>query len=372
MTTALYPPLHQLRSDLFGEEAPALGGDGRQDTTLDDVDDAAGAVMPAHLFELVRLRNAVRAAHPPMRPAAGQVRRLDRIPGPDGRLLGRSCAVLLRASLNGKRWSGWIVAQEVDYAGERDLVLQDSDGLIAPEAGMVQTWNPVELTLHGDEPILGQLGPTSLGAVMLLADAMPSGDAFVAPRPGRLGAWNIAPELAIVSGTPLGPNDDPRHEYQLLYQRLAQELGAVPIPASVPDTRPRRRLVDWLQASFVRPFLACAALVIVAGQGIWMLQPPQASIGPARVYRGGGAVGQAGPCAVLIRIVFRPDAPYADLVDALRAADATLVSGPSGRGEIWVLPPVGRDPQELASMLRQQRVVEQSDVIEPDRQRCAE
>ncbi|MGJ7917760.1 hypothetical protein ACI48D_20060 [Massilia sp. LXY-6] len=372
MMPLLYPPLKLLRSDLFGKEAPLPPDlETYQDPVAEEDAETPAPVMPPYLLELIRLRNAVQTAHPPAPLAVGQVRRLDRIPGADGRALGRSCAVLLGASLGGKRWSGWMVAQEVDYASERDLVLQDSDGLFAPEAGMVQAWNPVEVALQGNEPILGQLGAAGLGAVLLLADTDTPGDEFVAPRPGHIGAWDIAPHTTIVSGTPLGADDDPRHEYRQLYHQLANELriAATTRVAMSASTR-RRRLSEWLRGSFVRSAVACAALAIIAGQGIWMLQ--QRSAARDTVYRGSSQVGHAEPCAVLIRIVFRPDASYADLVDTLRAADATLVSGPSSNGELWVLPPRGRDPHELAAMLRQQFVVEQSDVIEPDRHRCAE
>jgi hypothetical protein len=363
-----------LRSDLFDESAPLPAGLEADMAPLPQAGaETPPAEMPPYLLELVRLRNAVQAAHPPAPLAVGQVRRLDRIPGAGGRPLGRSCAVLLGASLGGKRWAGWMVAQEADYASERDLVLQDNDGLFAPEAAMVQAWNPVELALQGDEPILGQLGPAGLGAVLLLAETDKPGDEFVAPRPGRIGAWSLAPGTTVVTGTPLGAEDDPRHTYRQLYQRLAQELRVASMtPAPAPAAQARRGLGEWLRSSFVRPVMAFAAMAIIVGQGVWMLRLQDHAAGEGAVYRGSGQVGQPDPCAVLIRIVFRPDAPYADLVDTLRAADATLASGPSGKGEIWILPPRGRDPQELAAMLRQQHVVEQADLIEPDRRRCPE
>ena len=374
MRTALYPPLTLLRSDLFDESAPLPAGLEADMAPLPQAGaETPPAEMPPYLLELVRLRNAVQAAHPPAPLAVGQVRRLDRIPGAGGRPLGRSCAVLLGASLGGKRWAGWMVAQEADYASERDLVLQDSDGLFAPEAAMVQAWNAVELALQGDEPILGQLGPAGLGAVLLLAETDKPGDEFVAPRPGRIGAWSLAPGTTVVTGTPLGAEDDPRHSYRQLYQRLAQELRVASMtPAPAPAAQARRGLGEWLRSSFVRPVMAFAAMAIIIGQGVWMLRLQDQAAGEGAVYRGSGQVGQPDPCAVLIRIEFRPDAPYADLVDTLRAADATLVSGPSGKGEIWILPPRGRDPQELAAMLRQQHAVEQADLIEPDRRRCPE
>lgn len=368
MMTSLYPTLKMLRRDLFDEATP-LSPEFEADAEVAGAA-APPAEMPAYLRELVRQGNAARLFHPPGPLAVGQVRRLDRIPGAHGRPLGRSCAVLLGASLGGRRWSGWIVAQEAAYASERDLVLQDSDGQFAPEAAIVQAWNPVEVALQGDEAILGQFGPAGLGAVLLLATHAP-GDDFVAPRPGRLGAWNLAPGMTVVTGTPLGAEQDPRHAYQELYQRLGQELrAAATAPAAVPVAPPRRSLREWLRASIGRPVLAYAALALIVGQGVWMLQSQERTAGGDALYRGSRQAGHADPCAVLVRIVFRSDAPYADLVDALRAADATLVSGPSSLGEIWIRPPVGRDPQELAATLRQQHVVEQADVIEPDQRRC--
>lgn len=332
--------------------------------------------MPAHLLELVRRKVASAHAHPAAAPAVGQIRSLIQVPDGQGhaRPLGKTCAVLLERWLGGRCWAGSMVAQEVEYAADRDLVLQDDDGVIAPEAAMVQAWNPVEVELRGDETILGVVTSDVLRAVLKLADPDLAFD-FAAPRPGRVGAWDLDAETTVVTGTPLG-DDDPRAGYQAMYRSLAAEFTHAALRRRMairgrPDAN-GGSVWDWLQKTFVRPAWTFGAMAFVVGQAAWMLASHQSgSVDEGTVYRGVAPQAQSDLCRTKLRLMFKLDTPYAELVLALRRAGATVVNGPSQTGEIWVLVPAGQDPNEAAAMLRQHHLVERVDLIPADSHLCA-
>lgn len=364
MTTLLHPPLALIERELFGSEADV---DAEHDTVA-WADDAQPA-MPAHLLELVDRKAAAAQAFVPEPLAVGQIRCLAAVPDRlgQGRRLGRTCAVLLGRWVEGQRWAGWMVVQEADYASDRDLVLQEDDGLCAPEAAVVQAWNPVELTLHGNEAILGKLSAGGLGAVLKLSDPARQDEAFVAARPGRIGAWDIDGDTTVVTGTPLGLDDDPRIAYQQLYRRLAMECAAAVRTSA--QAQAARDWLGWLRHVFVRPAWTFGALAVAVCQSVWLLagQPP---LDEQALYRSVAAPAAADPCRTRIRVMFKLDTPYAEVVLALRRIDATLVSGPSETGEIWILPAMNQDPNEAAAMLRQNHLVEQTDLVLPERGKC--
>lgn len=369
MSSVLYPALAVIEAGLRGDDQ-AAAGDAREDAgpVLDD----AALVMPPFLRELVERKVASQRAFPPAPPAVGQIRALAAIPHADGssRALGRAYACLLGASLGGGRWSGWLVAQESDYAGERDLLCEQSDGPIAPEAAMVQAWNQLECVIRGDEPILGVLAPPRLAAVRQLGEMAAAGTQFVAPRPGRIGAWNLDADTVVVTGTPLGEADDPRHRYQQLYRELAVELTAAAAPrAAVPSAAVRRSWLAWLQETLVRPAWTFGALALVLLQAglLLTLTIPAGDDGTA--YRGAGMV-KRDPCAPAIRAVFRPETSYADVVITLRRVEGGLVDGPSETGEVWLTLPTDQKAQEAANILKQSEWVEVADVV-PARGKCA-
>jgi hypothetical protein len=187
--------------------------------------------------------------------------------------LARNVGVLLGAHLGGKRWSGWLVAQEVDYASDRDLVIEADDGPVDPVAGMVQTWNPVRVLIDGKERILGKLSPLRLAAVMALAEAQQAGG-DARPRPGKVYGWDLADGLVVATGTPLGSADDPRHEYRALYRRLAEEIVAA--SETKTSTVANGPTSNWLVRTFVRPawtFGAIALSVALAVDALFNFVP---------------------------------------------------------------------------------------------------
>ena len=361
MARPLFPPLGQIERELFGK------GDSFADEELVDPERSTlefALAPPDHLLAMMERRVAADRAYPPAPLAVGQIRRITSV-SQSGRQLGRSCAVLLGRAVDGRRWAGWLVTQESDWAGERDLILQEEDGVLAPEAAMVQAWNPVELSLRGDEAILGKLSPRRLEAVWTLASHVPTDAQWVAPRPGRIGAWDLDEGTTVVTGTPLGGDDDPRAAYQGLYRRLASELGVAAAPRPV-----RANWLDWLDAVFVRPVVTVGLAGLAVVQAGLLLSGGGAGQEPDVVFRSVTVAAPEDACRTRIRVMFKVDTPYADVVVALRRVDARLVGGPSETGDIWILPPLDQDPNEVAAMLRQSHLVERSEVVPPEERAC--
>ncbi len=373
MNQPLYPPLYMIENDLFGEpdDEPVVVASG-------DDEDASGTVsvsreMPAALRHLIERTVASEAAHGVKPLATGQIRCIVSVAsarGP-GRPLGRSCGVLLGAHMGGSRWSGWMAAQESAYACDRDLVLQEEDGPIHPDAAMIQTWNPVEVILRGDEPLLGELPGARLGVAGQLADWKSQGDDFVPSRPGRIGGWNLDENTVVFTGTPLGGTDDPRMVYQQLYARLAQELRvAATSPAVMQPVSPVKEvapvgILAWIRRPLLSPAWGVAALTVVVVQAVWLSGAFDVSGSSEERYRGAGQGQARVNCLASVKVIIKPGASYADATLALSDAGATLFDGPTRNGEVWVIPSEGTPAQALAETLRQNPVVENADVVPP-------
>lgn len=261
MAGNLYPPLDTIRDELFGGSAVP-----EADTELPaENTGTSGEPMPEFIRALIDRKLAAAEAFPPEPPAAGQIRSLNAVVAADGsttRPLGRNCGFLLGAHIAGRQWSGWLVTQETDYATDRDLVIEHEDGPVAPQAGMVQAWNPVRGCLNGNEAILGKLQPARLAAVMTLAEGSHT-PPEVRPRPGHIGAWNLDHALVVLTGTPLGGAGDPRRRYQALYHQLAHEIAAATEAAAPPVPNPTES-ANWFVRTFVRPVWTFGALAASA------------------------------------------------------------------------------------------------------------
>ncbi len=369
MTRSLFPSLDRIERELF--EA----GDGASSADAELVDPARGPVSfaaapPAHLLEMMERRVAAERTYPPAPLAVGQIRRITEVRQADGqvRRLVRSCAVLLRHRAGGRRWAGWIVAQESDWASERDLILQEEDGVLAPEAAMVQAWNPVEVELREDEAILGKLAPERLDAVAKLAAYVATEQEWVAPRPGRIGAWDLDDGTTVVTGTPLGGPNDPRAAYQALYRTLGLELGAIGQAAGASD--PTTGWLDLLRAMFVRPAVTVALAGLAAVQAGLLLSDVRFGPEPDVVFRDVTVAAADDACRTGIRLRFKADTPYSDVMLTLRRVDARLIAGPSETGDIWILPPLNQDPGEVAALLRRDQLLERSEIVPPESREC--
>lgn len=367
----LYPPVEMIRANLF--DGPPRFVDDEAASERHHIVESPAA-MPAFLADMIRRKVASQQSFPPSAPAVGQIRVLteasfagDRPP------LAQTVSVLLGAHLRDRTWSGWIVAREVDYATERDLVLEEEDGPLSPESGMVQTWNPVRVIVGGGERILGKLRPARLGAVIGLAGYVADAGEFVAPRPGRVGLWALDGETSVVTGTPLGGDEDPRREYQQLYRDLANELRAA-TEVRVDPVIHKEDASLWarLGAFLARPVWAYSALVLVLVQGVWIASGFLAPTEEWSGYRSQALSPAArGDCSPRIHVVFRPETQHAEVVILLRKVEARTVDGPSETGEFWLAVPKGRIPEEALAMLKASDLVEEADLIPANQAACA-
>ena len=125
----------------------------------------------------------------------------------------------------GSRWQGWLVGAHVDYAGDRDLVLEASlieDGKDpAPIAGMVMCWDSVSLELPAEVRVVHRLNPQAMQAIAALARGDLGTDA--PPAPGRMCIREIG-EMQVMTGTPY-LRDDPRTPYLRLARELARRVS---------------------------------------------------------------------------------------------------------------------------------------------------
>lgn len=390
MSRALFPPLEWIAADLGAATDPSEPGPeafaaGANSVMADappvgsaSIEDSAPPEMPDYLRDMVRRRVQSQAAHADAPLSVGQIRLIRSIAsarGP-GQPLGRSCGILLGASLGPQYWSGWLVAQEADYACDRDLLLEENKGPIAPEAAMVQTWNPVRCWLRGDEPVLGKVAPLALAAVLELADQQAPSPAFVAPRPGRIGVRSLSDGTQVLTGTPLGGQEDPRRVYQQLYGALAQAVSAAADLSTQVSSqvRPQRfapsGLLAWLQERWVRPGWGLAALALLLAQSLWIAAGLFPRQDESQVYRGAGQVYRSDPCAPRLRVVFKAGAAYADVVVDLRRIEGSVVDGPSELGEVWIELRTELQAQQAARILRLSKAVQSADLSAAPQQGC--
>jgi hypothetical protein len=122
-------------------------------------------------------------------------------------------------------WTGWLVGSHIDYAGDRDLVLDSSllEGSIdpAPLVGMVLCWDRVALRLPARVHVLHRLTSGAIDAIRALSSQAQPPEA--APAPGRMCIRELASQV-VVTGTPY-LRDDPRAGYLRLVRELARRIS---------------------------------------------------------------------------------------------------------------------------------------------------
>lgn len=365
MRSSLYPSIESIEQDLFGRSERHLASD---KLTVDDGGDGGdGAVtMPPFLAELVERRVQAQTAYPNGPLAVGQIRILSNIPSAedDTRALRKVFGVLLSCHVAGNQWRGWVVAQEADYATDKDVLLEEGDGPVSPEAVMVQAWNAVEIRLTGEEPIAATLSANRLATITGVADEnmLASGE-FIPPRPGHIGLRNAPDGATVLTGTPVGEPDDPRHAYRNLYAALAAEVTAAAqrrIDVKQSAQSWFAQLLRMMTEAFVRPAWTLALVFGLVAQSSWIYLRQDVESGT--VYRSSTQPARD-RCADRIHVQFKPDTPYADVVLLVRRLDAAVVDGPSETGEIWILVPTPMKSSEALSALRASSWVESADVV---------
>jgi hypothetical protein len=174
--------------------------------------------------------------------------------------------VCLDAAYPGRQdlWHGWLVSAETDYATEWDVLLTEADGPCDPIAGMVQLWNPVYAYLPSTGRVLAQLRPERVAALRAVAAEFLGGaDTGLMPHPGHVGARETLDGHVVLTGTPLGGADDPRHRYRTLYRAATAALH-----------EPVKLALDAARAAARQPGLLERWRTALAGLGVaWQPAP---------------------------------------------------------------------------------------------------
>jgi hypothetical protein len=199
---------------------------------------ASITTLPAFLREQIRRRRKVLSAQFSPVPTAGQILRIDEIRDWD---LPRPLAVLLSEPTETPSvWYGWIVASETDYATNWDMLLEPEDEPFDPIAGMIQIWNPVYIYIPSTSRVLAELKPSRMKAVQALATEFITNQASKeSPNPGYIAPRLTLKSYSVLTGSPLGNENDPRHRYQTLYHTVAEailELARLAVEATQPQT----------------------------------------------------------------------------------------------------------------------------------------
>jgi hypothetical protein len=187
--------------------------------------------MPQYLKDEIARSIAAREAAFDTSPQSGQIRLITEVIGPEGPTgmdLGRPLAVCLSRpypDMPEEIWHGWLMPAEVDYANYWDILIEESDGPCDPLAGMISLLTPVYIYLPSTDRVVGQLSPERMAAVHSASADMLCG---VKPdqkaHPGRIIIRSTRCGHSVMTGTPLGGEEDPRWEFQRLYQGMLPAL----------------------------------------------------------------------------------------------------------------------------------------------------
>jgi hypothetical protein len=118
------------------------------------------------------------------------------------------------------------MSSEASYASWWDLVLQEEDGDVEPEAAMVQVWNPVRLYLPMASRVVGRISMARLQAVRALAGEFATAEApdTIPAWPGKVASRTTLDALEVTTGSPLRSDSDPRWRYQHLYAYASKAI----------------------------------------------------------------------------------------------------------------------------------------------------
>ena len=190
--------------------------------------------IPSEIFSLIKRRQQSAQANFSHTPSPGQIRLIESLIGPHGSTgidLANPLAVLLvEPTEHPSVWYGFGVSGETDYAGYWDMLLEgEVDTPFDPMAGMIQVWNPTYLYLSSStDLILAQLSDhrmialQSLSREYLLGEETDPADA----DPGvHIVRWIDG--YRVLTGSPLGGQDDPRVRYQQLYQATFETVSTI-------------------------------------------------------------------------------------------------------------------------------------------------
>ncbi len=285
---ALYPTLSQIQQRLFGVPDGLLQRLAESDPTVPQAIQQAALANPdvqqrVHLLQqtaaepvlelpselpappafiqaLIGQKVAAHRADFGRAPQRGQLVRLASVPTP-------AVALLAGYDDDSQVWHGWWVSPDVQYAGFWDFLLQAEDAPFDPACGVVQLWNPTQLHLTAETDVyaVGRLSEARMQAVEALALEYLLGDPQMPrSRPGLCALRAIGDGFSVVTGTPLGQDDDPRYAYQQVYHQWAAVLNE-PAQAWQRASQPEP---DWLAALNDRVAAAWRKLTGISPQAL--------------------------------------------------------------------------------------------------------
>ena len=241
--TVLWPPLKLVEATLEGAPAlEAIGDDlplqanqnqgGSSKMGVEKNAEAAYLLLP--LTELAKRRAGVAARGFSIEWASGRLAQIT----VNGAVLG----VLLDRIVQGKQWTGWLAANESNWASSFDVLLEPCDDPFEPMFGIIQAWNPV--TLHWSQDlqarIVCEISAVRLAAVRAVALECAAGLIVPTPvEPGRIALRTAGGTFSVLTGTPLGLQDL-RHDYQNAYRTVAARLMALQLTRRVSKVEKKR------------------------------------------------------------------------------------------------------------------------------------
>ncbi|MDK9704913.1 MAG: hypothetical protein OEL20_17445 [Sulfuritalea sp.] len=165
-------------------------------------------------------------------------------------------------------WAGWVAAPDTEYATEADVLLEPDDEPFDPFAVMVQTWNPVQISLPKNPRVLAMLTPARLDVLRAVAAEGGRSTQDDAAHPGFVFLRGTDSGQPVLTGTPLGGQDDPRHAYQHLYREFAGSLRSAPT-AQAEGASFWQRVGDWIGQNRPQAYgMAATAIVAVVVVGL--------------------------------------------------------------------------------------------------------
>lgn len=160
-------------------------------------------------------------------------------------------------------WAGWIAAPDTEYATKADVLLEPDDEPFDPFAAMVQTWNPVQISLPKNPRVLAMLTPARLDVLRAVAAEAGRSTQEDAAHPGFVFLRGTDSGQPVLTGTPLGGQDDPRHAYQNLYREFASTLRSAPT-AQTEGASLWQRIGDWIGHHRPQAYGLAATVMVAA------------------------------------------------------------------------------------------------------------
>jgi hypothetical protein len=255
----LWPPLALIEERLSrkAEVPDAQGAEDSAYLNVADERDPAPEILSALVGERIRQIDAARVLQ------VDQLR-------PGLIVLVDTTAICLNRPTNKTEtnWAGWVAAPDTEYATEADVLLEPDDEPFDPFAAMVQTWNPVQISLPKNPRVLAMLTPARLDVLRAVAAERGRSPQEDAADPGFVFLRGTDNGQPVLTGTPLGGQDDSRHAYQNLYREFAGSLRSAPT-AQAEGVSFWQRIGDWIGQHRPQAYgMAATAIVAVVVVGL--------------------------------------------------------------------------------------------------------